>query len=162
MREYHKMLKGARSVLGVLVIFGRPLGSALRTDQRMQSRGFSLIELMIVTVIVGLLAGLALPQFDAVSERAFDSATIAELDSAVDELERYFVEHFEYPSSEDDLFADGFALSPDISFLKFSRSGSSNPSLASIHMHITHAGSAHYFHYDYPRGLAEIPELRWK
>ena len=127
MREYHKMLKGARSVLGVLVIFGRPLGSALRTDQRMQSRGFSLIELMIVTVIVGLLAGLALPQFDAVRERAFDSATIAELNSAVDELERYFVEHFEYPSSEDDLFADGFALSPDISFLKFSRSGARTP-----------------------------------
>ncbi len=32
--------------------------------------GFTLIELMIVTVIVGLLSGLALPEFDAVRQRA--------------------------------------------------------------------------------------------
>ena len=81
---------------------------------------------------------------------------------AVDEIERYFLERYAYPSSEDDLFAEGLVLSPGVSFLKFTRNNNSNPSLATIHMHITHAASPHYFHYDYPSGIAEIPELRWK
>ncbi len=131
-------------------------------DRRVKTRGFTLIELMIVTVIVGLLAGLALPQFDAVRERAYDSATLADLNSTVDEIERYFIEHYVYPSSEDDLLAEGFALSQGVFFLKFDLKNNSNPPLATIHMHITHAASPHYFHYDYPKGLAEIPELRWK
>ena len=121
-----------------------------------------MIELMIVTVIVGLLAGLALPRFDAVRERAYDNATIAELNSAVAEIERYFAEHLEYPSSENDLFTEGFALSAEITFLRFSRTNDPNPSLATIHMHIAHAGSPHYFHYKYSAGLANTPELRWK
>lgn len=131
-------------------------------DRRVKTRGFTLIELMIVTVIVGLLAGLALPQFDAVRERAYDSATLADLNSTVDEIERYFTEHYVYPSSEDDLLAEGFALSPGVSFLKFDLKNNSNPSLATIHMHITHAASPHYFHYDYPGGVAKLPDLRWK
>jgi len=129
----------------------------------MKTRGFSLIELMIVTVIVALLAGLALPQFDAVRERAYDNATLADLNSTVDEIERYFSEHFVYPSSEDDLFAEGFAPSPDVSFLRFDLNNNSNPSLATLHIHITHAGSPHYFHYIYdPTEITDAPELRWK
>ena len=128
----------------------------------MNTRGFTLIELMIVTVIVGLLAGLAIPQFDAVRERAYDSAALADLNSAIDEIERYFSEHFVYPSSDDDLFAAGFALSAGVSFLKFDLDTNPNPSLANVHMHITHAAPPHYFHYDYPEGIAEVPELRWK
>ncbi len=38
-----------------------------------------MIELLIVTVIIGLLAGIALPEFDAVRQRAYNAAALADL-----------------------------------------------------------------------------------
>ena len=115
-----------------------------------------------VTVIVGLLAGFALARFDTVRERAYDTAALADLHNAAAEIERYFNEHFEYPSTDDDLFNEGFALSEDVSFLKFDLRDGSKPDLARVHMHIEHAGSPHYYHYEYPEGYAGLPEMRWK
>ena len=133
-----------------------------RGGESRATRGFTLIELLMVTLIVGLLAGFALVRLDTVRERAYDSAALADLHNAFDEIERYFNEHFEYPDDEDDLFNEGFALSEGISFLKLSLRDGANPNLARVHMHIAHAGSPHYYHYEYPEGYAGLPEMRWK
>jgi len=69
------------------------------------TRGFTLIELLMVTLIVGLLASFALARLGTVRERAYDTAALADLHSAADEIERYFNEHFEYPGTEGDLFS---------------------------------------------------------
>jgi len=29
-------------------------------------------------------------------------------------------------------------------------------------MHIDHAASRQYYHYEYPKGYSGVPELRWK
>lgn len=122
--------------------------------------GFTLIELMIVTVIVGLLAGLAIPQFNGVRERAYNAAALADLNNATKEIERYFNEHFSYPTGEDQLFAEGYSNSPGVSFTKFDIRDAGDPELARVHMHIEHEWSRHYYHYEYPKG--GVPELRWK
>ena len=109
-----------------------------------------------VTLIVGLLAGFALVRLDTVRERAYDTAALADLHNAFDEIERYFNDHFEYPDDEDDLFNEGFALSEDISFLKFGLRDGSKPALARVHIHIAHAGSPHYYHYEYPGGDTRV------
>jgi prepilin-type N-terminal cleavage/methylation domain-containing protein len=124
--------------------------------------GFTLIELMIVTVIIGLLAGIAIPKFDQVRERAYDAAALADLHSAEDEIERYFNDHLAYPPDDEALFDEGFALSPGVTFLKFQLSNASDPELAHMHIHIAHQGSPHYFHVEYPDRKGKPPELRWK
>jgi Tfp pilus assembly protein PilE len=111
---------------------------------------------------VGLLASMAVPQFGKVQQRAFNSAALADLHNAMDEIERYYNEHFEYPGDEQDLYDEGYAHTPGVEFLKFSIRDGSNLDLTRVHMHIAHAGSLHYYHYEYPEGYAGVPEKRWK
>ena len=123
--------------------------------------GFTLIELMIVTVIVGLLAGLALPEFDAVRQRAYNAAALADLNNANKEIERFFNENFRYPGDDDELIAEGYAHTPGVSFTRFSIRDAGDPD-ERVHMHIEHVASRQYYHYEYPKGYSGVPDLRWK
>ena len=128
---------------------------------RRAERGFTLIELMIVTVIVGLLAGMAVPQFDQVRQRAFDAAAMADLRNAMSAIEQYFNENYAYPTSEDDLYAAGYSHTPGVSFTTFSIRDANDPDKARIHIHIEHAGSTHYYHEEYPSAASTL-DYRWK
>jgi type IV pilus assembly protein PilA len=58
--------------------------------------GFTLVELLVVILIVGVLAGVAVPTFLDQRERAWDSATRSELRNAVVALESYRAENGVY------------------------------------------------------------------
>ncbi len=124
--------------------------------------GFTLIELMMVTVIVGLLAGLALPEFDAVRQRAYNAAALADLNNANKEIERFFNENYRYPADDDELIAEGYSHTPGVSFTRFHIRDASSPETTRVHMHIDHEGSRQYYHYEYPEGYSGLPDLRWK
>jgi general secretion pathway protein G len=68
-----------------------------------QSGGFTLIEIMVVVIIIGVLAATIIPQFIGVKEDAKVSAAkshVAELEAA---LERFFVHMDRYPTAEEGL-----------------------------------------------------------
>ena len=132
------------------------------TDGPPRCSGFTLIELMIVTVIVGLLAGLALPEFDAVRQRAYNAAALADLSNANKEIERFFNDNFRYPGDDDELIAEGYSHTPGVSFTTFSIRDAGNPETTRVHMHINHEASRQYYHYEYPKGYSGVPDLRWK
>jgi len=60
--------------------------------------GFTLVEVMVVTAIVGLLAGIAVPGFQKARENAQNGAFIADLRTAVSAFELYAIECGKYPA----------------------------------------------------------------
>jgi prepilin-type N-terminal cleavage/methylation domain-containing protein len=59
-------------------------------------RGFTLIELPIVVVIIGILASIAIPKFSATREKAFLSSLKTELKNLVSKQEIYHNTAFAY------------------------------------------------------------------
>ena len=62
-------------------------------------RGFTLIELMIVIVILGILMGTILPRLTGAQSRARDTARIADLNNISQALEVYSSDFGEYPDA---------------------------------------------------------------
>ena len=128
----------------------------------LQYAGFTLIELMIVTVVIALLAAIAIPQFDDIRQRAYNTAALADLNNANKEIERFFNDNFRYPADDDELIAAGYSHTTGVAFTTFQIRDASNPETTRVHMHIDHEGSRQYYHYEYPKGYSGLPELRWK
>ena len=69
-------------------------------------RGFTLIELMIVIVVIGILATVAIPQLTKVREKAKLSTVQSEFASIKTVMEMYYVDKQQYPEKLEDLDPD--------------------------------------------------------
>jgi type IV pilus assembly protein PilA len=67
-------------------------------------KGFTLIELLVVVAIVGILAAIAIPQFQRYRERAFNARAQSDLRNLMTAQEAHFVDNEAYT---DDLAALG-------------------------------------------------------
>lgn len=63
---------------------------------RLPAGGFTLVELLIVVVILGVLAAIAIPQYNRTKEQAYVATVKSDLDNAMTEAEAYFAEHEDY------------------------------------------------------------------
>lgn len=75
-------------------------------------KGFTLIELLVVVAIIGILAAIAIPQFAAYRQRAFDARANSDVRNAMTAQEAYFVDNESYTSTVADL--PGLQASPDV------------------------------------------------
>lgn len=75
------------------------------------ARGFTLVEILIVVVILGILAAIVIPQFTSASESAKSSSLVSQLQTIRSQLELYQIQHNgNYPtlaSLQTDPGADG-------------------------------------------------------
>ena len=61
-------------------------------------KGFTLIELMIVIAIIGILAAIAIPQFNAYRARSFNAGALSDLRNVETAVEAYYVDFQHYPN----------------------------------------------------------------
>jgi len=76
-----------------------------------KSKGFTLIELLVVVAIVGILAGIAIPQFAAYRARGFNARVAADTRTAATANEAYFIDTNSYATSGSCTALPGFTLS---------------------------------------------------
>ncbi len=123
------------------------------TPEARQQNGFTLIEVLIVTVIIGILAAIAVPKFAATKEKAYDRAVVSDIRRAQVAAEAYYADNMTYPASASD--AD-FTPSSGVTFTRWQLE--TNDGMSSIHLHADHVRSTHYYHSVYPAD-AELEQL---
>jgi prepilin-type N-terminal cleavage/methylation domain-containing protein len=84
------------------------------TKRVINATAFSLVELLVVLVITGLLAVIAIPQFISYQSRAVDSQMKGDLKNAAQAMESYFAENKVYPTSVAAIVAVGFSQSDGV------------------------------------------------
>ena len=115
------------------------------TFEARHHNGFTMIEVLIVTVIIGILAAIAVPKFASTKEKAYDRAVMSDIRRAQVAAEAYYVDNMTYPASAND--AD-FTPSSGVTFTQWQVE--TKDGVSSIHLHAEHAQSSHYYHAHYP------------
>ena len=66
-----------------------------------QNRGFTIVELLVVVVVIGILAAITLISYRGISARANEAALQSDLSNAKTQLAVYYAEHSVYPTGLD-------------------------------------------------------------
>ena len=67
----------------------------------MKRAAFTLVEILIVVIILGILAAIVIPQFTEASDDARLSSLVSDLQTTRSQLELYRVQHSSYPDGAD-------------------------------------------------------------
>jgi prepilin-type N-terminal cleavage/methylation domain-containing protein len=85
------------------------------SKMKRNNKGFTLIELMIVVAIIGILAAIAIPQFNSYRQKAHDSAAKSQLKNLATAMESFYVDKDTYTGADEAALATyGYQTDGDI------------------------------------------------
>lgn len=89
----------------------------LSSSRLFNSRAFTLIELLVVVLIIGILAAVALPQYNKVVKRAQGKEALMAINTLHKALDAYYLENGEYPAPTK---YSGIAITlPELKYFKY-------------------------------------------
>ena len=99
------------------------------------NKAFTLVEILIVVIILGILAAIVIPQFTEASNEARDSAVRSDLQTIRSQVELYKIQHLDqYPGETDSNnttieVTDSNAFKDDLTAMTNEAGGTSSPTL---------------------------------
>jgi prepilin-type N-terminal cleavage/methylation domain-containing protein len=118
--------------------------------------GFTLIELMIITVLIGLLATIAVTKLNGFRDKAKLAATRSELRNVITAAEVYRTVHGYFPATLDDLVDGGFHREPtNVAYCTFSVQPGPPEDL---HLEAAYEGSTRHLVAQYPSWGVNVQE----
>ncbi len=127
-----------------------------------RNRGHVLVELLIALVVVGILAGLAIPKLTGAKTRAHDAAAIADMENARHVVQEYESNYLTYPAT---MAEAGFEPSPGIEFTSWELAETNGTRYLLIEA--AHENSKYLYYTAYPlsaikkRKRGEDPDFDW-
>ena len=85
-----------------------PIRPTPRPDDHPSERGFTLLELMIVMVVIGILAAIAIPSYTAAVKHSKEAVLREDLHVMRAAIDSYAVDKSKAPQSLDDLVQSGY------------------------------------------------------
>lgn len=79
------------------MLFNRKQNTRSTSAFKTGREGFTLLELLVVVVVIGILAALAIPSFSAHRQRANNAAALLDLNQVKNQLGLYYLEKQCYP-----------------------------------------------------------------
>jgi prepilin-type N-terminal cleavage/methylation domain-containing protein len=95
-----------------------------------KERGFTIVELLIVIVVIGILAALVITTFSGIQKKARDSERQTDINAVHGQVEAYYAQNGKYPTLTDlqtASFISGNLKGLDISALKDPKLGGTTP-----------------------------------
>jgi prepilin-type N-terminal cleavage/methylation domain-containing protein len=80
-------------------LVGRVNISTMIRKKWANSRGFTLVELLIVIVVIAILAAISIVAYNNIQERAYSARVITTVDTYARALQMYHIEHGQFPPS---------------------------------------------------------------
>lgn len=77
---------------------------------RNQKKGFTIVELLVVIVVIGILAAITIVSYNGITDRANNTKGIAAAKAVQDFVNAYYAENGSYPKSESEIEENNFTL----------------------------------------------------
>jgi prepilin-type N-terminal cleavage/methylation domain-containing protein len=90
-----------------------------------QNKGFTIVELLIVIVVIGILAGLVITTYNGIQQKARNTERTTDLKTFQSQLEAYYANNGSYPGND----SLGGTSASNVTFIKASMKGMDSETL---------------------------------